>query len=33
VTAADIIEFDLDAKPVDPGDKSVPLELFIHSEI
>jgi ribulose-5-phosphate 4-epimerase/fuculose-1-phosphate aldolase len=33
VTAADIIEFDLDAKPVDPGDKSVPLERFIHSEI
>jgi ribulose-5-phosphate 4-epimerase/fuculose-1-phosphate aldolase len=33
VTEADIIEFDLDAKPIDPGDKSVPLERFIHSEI
>jgi ribulose-5-phosphate 4-epimerase/fuculose-1-phosphate aldolase len=33
VTEADIIEFDLDAKPVDAGDKSVALERFIHSEI
>jgi hypothetical protein len=32
VTAADIIEFDLDAKPVDPGDKSVPLR-FIRTEV
>ena len=33
VTAADIMEFDADAQPVDPRGRSVYLERFIHSEI
>jgi ribulose-5-phosphate 4-epimerase/fuculose-1-phosphate aldolase len=33
VTAADIIEFDLDGVPIDAGDRKVYLERFIHGEI
>jgi ribulose-5-phosphate 4-epimerase/fuculose-1-phosphate aldolase len=33
VTAADIVEFDLDANPVDAAGRRVYLERFIHSEI
>ncbi len=33
VTAADIVEFDLDGNPVDAGGRKVYLERFIHSEI
>jgi len=33
VTAADIMEFDLDSKPVDQRDRAVYLERFIHGEI
>ncbi len=33
VTAADIMEFDLDGTPVDPQGRSVYLERFIHGEI
>jgi ribulose-5-phosphate 4-epimerase/fuculose-1-phosphate aldolase len=33
VTAADIIEFDLDGNPVDAGGRAVYLERFIHGEI
>ncbi len=33
VTPADIIEFDLDGKPIDAGDRKVYLERFIHAEI
>ena len=33
VTAADIIEFDLDGNPIDAGDRKVYLERFIHGEI
>ena len=33
VTAADIMEFDADARPVDARGRSVYLERFIHSEI
>ena len=33
VTAADIMEFDLDGKPVDPEGRTPYLERFIHSEI
>jgi HCOMODA/2-hydroxy-3-carboxy-muconic semialdehyde decarboxylase len=33
VTAADILEFDLDGNPIDGGGRSVYLERFIHSEI
>ncbi|MBO0753658.1 MAG: class II aldolase/adducin family protein [Bradyrhizobiaceae bacterium] len=33
VTAADIIEFDLDGNPIDAGDRKVYLERFIHAEI
>src|SRR5262249_1383426 len=33
VTAADIMEFDLDSNPVDRRDRSVFLERFIHGEI
>jgi ribulose-5-phosphate 4-epimerase/fuculose-1-phosphate aldolase len=33
VTAADIMEFDLDSNPVDPRGRSLFLERFIHGEI
>ena len=33
VTAADIMEFDLDGNPLDAGGRAVYLERFIHSEI
>ena len=33
VTAADILEFDLDGHPLDAGGKAVYLERFIHGEI
>jgi ribulose-5-phosphate 4-epimerase/fuculose-1-phosphate aldolase len=33
VTAADIMEFDLDANPLDAGGRALYLERFIHSEI
>jgi len=33
VTAADIVEFDLDGNPVDAGGRAVYLERFIHGEI
>ncbi len=33
VTAADILEFDLDGNPLDAGGRAVYLERFIHSEI
>lgn len=33
VTAADIMEFDLDGNPLDAGDRALYLERFIHSEI
>lgn len=33
VTAADIMEFDLEGEPVDPNGRKVYLERFIHSEI
>jgi ribulose-5-phosphate 4-epimerase/fuculose-1-phosphate aldolase len=33
VTAADIVEFDLDGTPIDAGDRKVYLERFIHAEI
>jgi ribulose-5-phosphate 4-epimerase/fuculose-1-phosphate aldolase len=33
VTAADIVEFDLDGNPVDAGGRKVYLERFIHGEI
>jgi ribulose-5-phosphate 4-epimerase/fuculose-1-phosphate aldolase len=33
VTAADIVEFDLDGNPIDAGGRSVYLERFIHGEI
>jgi len=33
VTAADILEFDLDGHPLDAGGKAVYLESFIHGEI
>lgn len=33
VTAADIIEFDLDGNPLDAGGRALYLERFIHSEI
>ena len=33
VTAADIMEFDLDSKPVDQRGRSMFLERFIHGEI
>ncbi len=33
VTAADIMEFDLDSAPVDPRGRAVYLERFIHGEI
>ncbi len=33
VTAADILEFDLDGNPLDAGGKAVYLERFIHGEI
>ncbi len=33
VTAADIVEFDLDGNPVNAGGRKVYLERFIHSEI
>jgi ribulose-5-phosphate 4-epimerase/fuculose-1-phosphate aldolase len=33
VTAADILEFDLDGTPIDAGDRKVYLERFIHAEI
>ena len=33
ITADDIMEFDLDGNPVDPRDRAVYLERFIHGEI
>jgi ribulose-5-phosphate 4-epimerase/fuculose-1-phosphate aldolase len=33
VTAADILEYDLEGKPIDAGDRTSYLERFIHSEI
>jgi ribulose-5-phosphate 4-epimerase/fuculose-1-phosphate aldolase len=33
VTAADIVEFDLDGNPIDAGGRAVYLERFIHGEI
>jgi ribulose-5-phosphate 4-epimerase/fuculose-1-phosphate aldolase len=33
VTAADVMEFDLDSNPVDPRGRAVYLERFIHGEI
>jgi len=33
VTAADVMEFDLDGNPLDDGGRAVYLERFIHSEI
>src|SRR5437016_13716882 len=33
VTAADIMEFDLDGNPIDPQGRTPYLERFIHSEI